>query len=290
MFNITSSSGGKGSGYIILNVVRVLNIIVLTTVAAASVVFMVVGKMPDGFTFFNDISLAFVVVSSIILVISEIDWKYNGFFNGWIEDNFPVISSHRGFTWLGAAMIILGSHTLGRLSDPRNSPKTMTLPLWRLCIGAGILAIIFGFVNTLLSWLFKGPDGQNARGIRKNGATNSLEQLPEEGYSSHRTNSVKSNKSVHKEKKRRTFFGRANKQASESQSALNSRPTISHPIPQDQYHHDLEKGYPRDDEEESIESRRSPIMPDVIRPPQATHPIFRNSLKAYSVASHIDRY
>lgn len=246
MFSLDSSRGGRGAGYIILNILRCINMLILATIAASSVVLMVVAKMPNGFTFFNDISLLFIVGVCIIFIISECEFKWS---QGYFEEHWPVIAPHRGFTWLGVGMIVMGSHTLGELSDSRNNPDSMSLPFWRLCIAAGILAIVFGVANIVSSWLFS-TKGQGARSVRNDGAQSTTQAPAYDTYSSH-----SSNYSHNEKPQARSFSFYGNK------SKIN-RSDIGAPIPQD-----LEAGHGED--------RRSPIIPEIQRPDSVLHPANR---------------
>ncbi|KAI0137301.1 hypothetical protein BJ170DRAFT_54270 [Xylariales sp. AK1849] len=247
---------GKGFGYVILNVIRFINFIVLGLIAASSFLLMFVAKMPNAFTFFNDVSLAFIMGVCFLLCASEA-CQLN-----WINNNWPAIGSERGFTWLGFAMIILGSHTLGQLSDDRNSVANMGLPFWRASLAAGVLAIFFGFVNIMMSWWYGSKNGANARRVRRDGESADNIAWPDKDFSSHTS-------SIRKEKGRSVFakFGRG-------------KPKISQPIP-----HDSEQGFG----ERPIEDRGSPVMPGIQRPPTLAHPVFRPTSE-YSEASNVNRF
>ncbi|KAK8086999.1 hypothetical protein PG994_001973 [Apiospora phragmitis] len=289
MFNVDRSSSVKGSAYIILNVIRSLNILVLLLIAASSVILMIPAKMPDGFTFFNDVALFFILVICIFLAVSELpSFKTIGFIQAWYTRNWPAVGPHRGLKWFGLAMVILGCHTLGRLSDPRNGPSHMALPFWRLCLAGGILAITFGIVNIVTSWLFSGEGGLTARELRSNGAVTSTETYSSrkadpydtysEDYESHRSASVRKEKG-------RSFWNRGNK-----------KPKISRPMP---FQPDLEKGEEVIDD--PVPSRSSPVIPGLQRPPSALHPIHgrhpsnpnhlrQPSGNRYSLASNVDQF
>jgi hypothetical protein len=259
MLGLSSVTAGKGWGYIILNTIRGINLLILTTIAASSVSLMVVAKMPNGFTFFSDVSLAFIIGVCVILVMSEL-----GFCKTWINRNWPTVGHQAGFTWLGIAMIIMGSHTLGELSDARNSPETMSLPFWRLCIGSGVVSIFFGFVNILTSWLYGNKNGLCARNVRSNGATadnDNNNDYHDDKLPSYRSESFKDTR-----KSRFTMFGRGGK------------PNISGPI-----RHDIEQG-----DDCPVDNRGSPVIPGLQRPPTLMHPAVRAS--EYSVASNINRF
>jgi hypothetical protein len=47
-------------------------------------------------------------------------------------------------------MVVLGMMTLGHLNNEAMEEGSIGLPFWRLVLGAGIVAIIFGFVNVVV--------------------------------------------------------------------------------------------------------------------------------------------
>ncbi|KAH8677399.1 hypothetical protein BX600DRAFT_125421 [Xylariales sp. PMI_506] len=265
-----SKPGSKGFAYLFLNVVRAINIVILTAIAASSVSLMVVAKMPNAYAFFNDLSLAFIICICFFLVVSEV-----GVLSNYFDDNWPHFGPNHGFTWLGVAMLMLGAHTLGALSDSRNTPENMTLPFWRLCLAAGILAITFGFVNVFASW-FLGPRlGMNAREVRSAGAAaaaSSNASWPKSvASSSSRSGSVR-------QEKRKTLM-------SKIFSGKDKKHNISAPVPRVG---DIEEAF---EECPSYVPRGSPIAPGLERPPTLQHPMFNRapSPSQYSVASHLPR-
>ncbi|ORY64086.1 uncharacterized protein BCR38DRAFT_485223 [Pseudomassariella vexata] len=279
MFGKKPANSGRlqGLGYIILNIIRVINVLILSIIGAASVVLMVVAKLPNGFTFFNDIALFFVVGVCVVLVLAETEFER---IHRFLDQTFPVIGPNRGLTWLGLAMIIMGSHTLGQLSDSRNIPQKMGLPFWRLCIAAGILAIVFGFLNIITSWLYSNKgSGLCAREVRRGGAT--VENVNWKDHSSQRSNSVR------KEKSKSKFFG----VFGGGRDKDTKKPQISGPINTSAYDHDLEAGCSDDESAYHPEVKTSPIVPNLVRPESSHHPYNRgNYIPRYSEASHIPRF
>ncbi|KAI0011709.1 hypothetical protein F4779DRAFT_175886 [Xylariaceae sp. FL0662B] len=258
MVGIKTRTGFQGHAYIILQIIRCCNIAVLLAVIVVSGIMMYFGKMPNGFQFFNDVTLAFIISVAGLLIWTEIPVKYG---KAAIAQNWPAFGDDRGFTWLGIAMILMGCHHLGALSRDTFS-KNVPFQVWQAIMGSGILAISFGVTNIIASLAFRNDKGRvRAREIRNRGATTQDVQFVPD-YDSYRSNSVR--------KEKRSSFWRFGK---------GEKPQISHPIA-----HDLEHGpdgHPGDD-------RRSPVMPQVQRPPTALHPMNRTSL--YSEASHIDRF
>ncbi|KAI1107340.1 hypothetical protein F4804DRAFT_329375 [Jackrogersella minutella] len=263
MLGVKSRSGFQGSAFIILQVIRGCNLAVLLAVIFVSGIMMYFAKMPNGFQFFNDISLAFVIAVAGLMFWTELPI---GLGKRIIAQNWPVLGEARGFTWLGIAMILMGCHLLGALSNSTYNNKDVPFQVWQAIMGAGIIAIAFGVTNVIASLVFSNrASGVSAREIRNNGATTSTVNYTEE-YDSYRSNSIR------KEKTKTWFFGK------------DSKPKISHPITRD-----VEHG--RSDDL-PIEDRSSPLIPDVKRPPTALHPLYNAGSRSsrYSEASHLDRF
>ncbi|KAI2468238.1 hypothetical protein F4781DRAFT_274886 [Annulohypoxylon bovei var. microspora] len=262
----TSRSGFQGSAFVILQVIRACNIAVLLAVIFVSGVMMYYAKMPNGFQFFNDISLAFVIAVAGLLFWTELPVNFG---KRIIGQNWPVLGEDRGFTWFGIAMILMGSHLLGALSNSTYNNKDVPFQVWQAIMGAGIIAIAFGATNVIASLVFSNrASGVHAREIRNNGATTRDVNFTEE-YDSYRSNSIRKEKT-----KSKWFFGKGE-----------SKPKISHPIA-----HDVEYGH--NDDLPIVDDRSSPIIPDVKRPPTALHPAYNAGSRAsrYSEASHLDRF
>ncbi|KAI9716036.1 MAG: hypothetical protein M1828_000503 [Chrysothrix sp. TS-e1954] len=155
-----------GPGYIILNVLRAMNIIGLLAVIAASMVMLVKTVTTSNFFFFDGVSHAVTVIIAMLLVISET--KY---FRGYIARCWPLLSPSHGFVTLGSAMLILGVDILGNLNKPATSQKHMGLGFWRIVIASGILITILGFLNIIASFVFRDRKaGVTARQVRAKGA------------------------------------------------------------------------------------------------------------------------
>ncbi|XDG03281.1 hypothetical protein ABKA04_002896 [Annulohypoxylon sp. FPYF3050] len=264
---IGSKSGFQGSAFVVLQVIRACNLAVLLAVIFTSGIMMYFAKMPNGFQFFNDVSLAFVIGVAGLLFWTELPINYG---KGVIGRNWPVLGEDRGFTWLGIAMILMGCHLLGALSNDTYNNKNVPFAVWQAIMGAGIIAIAFGATNVIASLIFSNrASGVRAREIRNNGATVRDVNFTEE-YESYRSNSIRKEKS----KSMMRFFGKGD-----------SKPKISHPIV-----HDVEYG--PTDELPMANDRSSPIIPDVKRPPTALHPAFNAGSRSsrYSEASHLDRF
>ena len=255
MFGKGASSGFQGHAYIILQVIRFCNVAVLLAVMAASVLMLIYAKLPNGFQFFADIVHALVFFFAGLLIFTEIGLWGRG--QEFVATAWPMLGPDRGFTGLGAIMVLIGCHLLGGLNSGTYTADGVPSQISQVIIGAGIIAIAFGFTNIIASLLFKG-DNVRAREVRQAGAT--TRDFNYNDGSSSRSNSTR-------------------------------KPEISNPMPMgDRFAPPATSDYYAEDNKSttSYDTRHSPIMPEISRPPTAMHPGLRES--RYSEASHIDRF
>ncbi|KAJ2997174.1 hypothetical protein NUW58_g733 [Xylaria curta] len=261
MFGKNSASGFQGHAYIILQVIRFCNVAVLLAVMVASVLMLVFAKLPNGFQFFADIVHAIVFFFAALLIFTEVGLWNKG--QRFVARAWPMLGPDRGFSGLGAIMIIIGCHLLGGLNSGTYTADGVPSQISQVIIGAGIIALAFGFTNIIASLVFKN-DKVRAREVRQAGAT-TRDVNYNDGYSA-RSNSTRSNSA--------------------------RKPNISGPMPMsagDQFQHAPTDYYPDDNKSvTSYDTRHSPIMPQLSRPPTAMHPM--NRATQYSEASHIDRF
>ena len=179
-----------GSGYIVLNVLRTLNIIVLTMAAVAAVLMMiktfVVSKVipsanspfpngayqltpPTKFFIFDAVSHLITTLITLFLILSEIPLP---FVRNYFARNWPLLSTSSGLTALGLAIIGVGISLLGSLNNAANSEDSLGTPFWRIVTSAGILCCFIGLFDIILSYVYRNKeDGITARMLRAHGAT-----------------------------------------------------------------------------------------------------------------------
>lgn len=131
-----------GAGYVVLNVIRVMNILSLLAVIAASSVMLVKTFEVNKFFFFDGCSHVIAAVIASFLILTELPLFKNYFAKRW-----PLFSYKSGFVMLGTAMCMLGNEILGNLNKNATSKKSLGLPFWRIVISSGIVAIVMGVVN-----------------------------------------------------------------------------------------------------------------------------------------------
>ncbi|KAI1167223.1 hypothetical protein F5B18DRAFT_479977 [Nemania serpens] len=255
-----NNSGFQGHAYIILQVIRFCNVAVLLAVMVASVLMLVFAKLPNGFQFFADVVHALVFFFAALLIFTEVGLWGKG--QAFVARAWPMLGPDRGFTGLGAIMVLIGCHTLGNLSNGVYTEDGVPLQIPQVIIGAGIISLAFGFTNIIASLLFKN-EKVRAREVRQAGATTRDVNF-NDNYSSR----------------------------SDSTRKPNISGPISGPMPMpanDTFRQAPAEYFPDDNKSvTSYDSRHSPIMPTISRPPSALHPM--NRVTHYSEASHIDRF
>ncbi|PYI10352.1 hypothetical protein BO78DRAFT_404134 [Aspergillus sclerotiicarbonarius CBS 121057] len=155
-----------GPGYVILNAIRVINIIVFLDIIAASVVMLVKISLLTNFFFFEAVSHVATAGVSIFFIVSELP-----VFRGYFDRNWPLLGQDSGFITLAIAMLILGVGVLGNLNKKATSQEALGMAFWRIVLSAGILAMIMSVVNAISSFIFADSDlGVSARHVRVYGA------------------------------------------------------------------------------------------------------------------------
>ncbi|KAI9642778.1 hypothetical protein NHQ30_008510 [Ciborinia camelliae] len=275
MFNVKSAA----RGFLILNVIRFMNILALLDVVVASWIMLVMTVKTSNFFFFDGVSHFITSTIGLFLIVSELS-----LFKKYFATHWPLLCPTNGFVFLGLSMMALGFDILGNLNKNATSVKNLGLPMWRVVISSGCLSAILGAINVVASFVFS-EKGKTARQVRAHGATpapNPYEKrlsLP----SSLGNQDLPSYYSNPAERRKSRFPFHL-----PIRSSLISKPVISNPKP---YHPDLEVGESYDHRKD----RSSPIVPGVERPPTAMHPANlrpppapRSSI--YSVASNITRF
>ncbi|KAI9680569.1 MAG: hypothetical protein M1817_004009 [Caeruleum heppii] len=163
-----------GPGYVILNVLRCYNIIALATVMVASWVMLVktfiISKASHlsllNFFFFDSVSHVVISTISMFLIVSELC-----LFRTYFAKNWPLLSPSSGFVTLGVAMMVVGVSILGNLNKQATSQESLGLAFWRIVIASGIVIIVLGFANIVVSYVFRDKRlDVTARQIRAHGA------------------------------------------------------------------------------------------------------------------------
>ncbi|OCK83629.1 hypothetical protein K432DRAFT_290686 [Lepidopterella palustris CBS 459.81] len=163
---LLSTKSLAGPGYIILNILRAMNIIALMAVVAASVVMLVKTFIVSRFFFFDAVSHVITALSSTFLMVSECS-----LFRTYFARNWPLLSPSHGFVGLGVGMIILGLNILGNMNKAATSQESLGLAFWRLVLASGILVLVIGFFNVFASYIFRDTSqGITARRVRSHGA------------------------------------------------------------------------------------------------------------------------
>ncbi|KAI9924004.1 hypothetical protein MW887_007462 [Aspergillus wentii] len=155
-----------GPGFVILNAIRVLNIIVFLDIIAANAVMLVKISLLSSFFFFEAVTHVVTAGVSIFLIVSELP-----FFRGYFDRNWPLLGQDSGFITLAMAMMILGVGVLSNLNTSATSQESLGLAFWRIIVSAGILAMVMSVVNLVATFVFADREaGVSARHVRVYGA------------------------------------------------------------------------------------------------------------------------
>lgn len=297
MLNLSESGRSRlrGSGHLVLNVFRAFNIVGLLSVATASWVMIVMSGISGHFFFFEAASHFFVSVIAAFLICSELN-----LFKRYFATRWPLLSPYHGLTWLGIAMVVMGCGVLANLSRRSVSPDALGGHFYRLILASGILCITFGFLNIASSLVFRDPEsGITARNVRSDGAIAAPASYktgtPYDSSSfSVRTPSVRNEKAF---KRLTQKFPWASKDAKPGHARQISKPIQPSDVPGDVESNNVPAGRSSDDNLRDYEpssypdseDRRSPIMPDIPRPPTALHPAYSRHTH-YSEASNMNRF
>lgn len=319
-----------GPAWYILQALRAGNVLALLSVAMSSMIMVVKTDTVTSFFVFQAVSHTITCGVAMMLLISELPQPR--FAADFYRRNWPTFSTvdacNRGHSlaWLGAWMVALGVWVMGSL-NAQDLISKLSFPLWRLTLASGILAVVFGVFNFVVSVIFRNSAHRiTVRMIREHGAnvynvrmTADLDLDTSTLHSSERSNSIRKEKQFH-----HPFPAAVNRMSQNRFSKLFfksdvKKPQISGPISgpiihEPQPEHDVEAAYPPSRERESWEGqdRASPIAPHVQvsqirtwvdgvrqkanstviqRPPTALHPAYTGARSSvYSEASHLNRF
>ncbi|ROW04238.1 hypothetical protein VSDG_00850 [Cytospora chrysosperma] len=332
MINMSEGARWLGPAWWILQTLRVCNIISLLSIAASSVVMVIKTEIVNNFFFFQAFSHFITCGVALVLITSELPQP--AFVREFYRRNWPIFSTvdacNRGHSlaWLGAWMAALGVWTMGSLNADGLVGK-LSLPLWRLTLGSGILAVVFGSFNGIVSALFRnGPQGITVRMVREHGANvynvrtmvmppaydlegRASPSLGAAGGGSHRSNNSSHNEKRYNAAHRFSYkftpnFSHGFKQNRVTRLfAKDRKPQISGPIIQHHrqdddvealnhpQHQEVSPGSPESGRGSwEAHDRASPIAPHVQRPPTALHPAYTGGARSsyYSEVSHLNRF
>lgn len=141
----TSSKGLAGPGFLVLNTIRLMNIVALLMVALASWVMIVMNVKTNNFFFFDAVAHFITSIVSIFLIVSECN-----IFKFYFARNWPKFGIESGFVFLGLSMIVLGFNILANLNKEATSRENLGMAMWRIVISSGIVASVMGLINLVV--------------------------------------------------------------------------------------------------------------------------------------------
>lgn len=279
MLSMQENSSLLGPAWYILQTLRVGSVIALLSVAMSSMIMVVKTNMVTTFFVFQAISHTVTCGVALMLLVSELPQPR--VVANFYRHNWPTFSTidacNRGHSlaWLGAWMLAMGVWVLGSLNTP-DLINDLSFPLWRLTLASGLLAIIFGVFNLMVSIIFRNSAHQiTVRMIREHGANVYNVRMASTNYdldAATLESSVRSD-SIRKEKPmnfHHPFPAAVNRLSNNRFSKLfmksDKKPQISGPIIHETQP-DIEAQYPVEEPEVrgswEAQTRRSPIAPHV---------------------------
>jgi hypothetical protein len=158
-----SSKSLAGPGYIILNGLRVMNIISFLAVITASIVMLVKTSVTTHLFFFDALCHVITAISSsrqtpaFFILFRRADNPFAVFFIAselcvfplYFERYWPLLSPRHGLVTLAIAMIVIGITVMGNLNKDAGSVEHLGLAFWQIVISSGILIFILGHLNLL---------------------------------------------------------------------------------------------------------------------------------------------
>lgn len=151
--------------YIILNVVRALNILcILACMLAAGSLLVKTSTLSLGwFNIFDLAEKVLIIVFGIVLLITETPKVLERY----IEREWPKFGKSSGFLTLGFCLLFLGCNVLSYLTKEDADKKHLGGDFYRMCQAAGLMAVIMSFVNMIATiFLQDRKSGMTAREVR----------------------------------------------------------------------------------------------------------------------------
>jgi len=159
--------GNAAVSYIILNVIRILNIISVTaSILASGSLLVKTADLTDDIGWFNVFDLAekvMIILLALLILITELPRVLQGY----IERKWPAFSYQSGFWALGVCLIFLGSDVMSYLTKEKTDNKHLGGDFYRMAQAAGIMCIIMGLINMIATVVLRDRRrGLTARQVR----------------------------------------------------------------------------------------------------------------------------
>ena len=169
-------------------------------------------------------------------------------------------------------MIVLGFNILGNLNKSATSVQSLGLPLWRIVIASGILSALMGLFNIIATYIFcNSKEGITGRQVRSHGAA-----IPKDAAGVGKSFSLSSGST------RRAATPELPSYNTSAEDRRKSKFGLKFPIRMS----GISRPVPNDPEQfQKWESRSSPVVPEVQRPPTALHPAYNHTGPQYPRSS-----
>lgn len=151
--------------YIILNVIRALNILAILAaeLATGSLLVKTANVTVAWFNIFDLAAKVFIIIFGICLLITEVPRVLGA----WISRHWPAFGYQSGFLSLGVCMTFLGCIVLSYLTKQDADEKHLGGDFYRMCEAAGLMCIIMGHINVVATLVLQDRGrGLTARQVR----------------------------------------------------------------------------------------------------------------------------
>lgn len=164
---LNKSAGGK-AGYLVLNAIRILNIITLLAIIGANMAFLIktIRVKDSTLQLFDGAQRALVILIVCFLLATEMPKVFSGYFSR----HWPAFSYQSGFLALGFAFLVLGCNVLSDLNKTTSTQENMGKHSYKMVLAAGAMAIGMSSINVIASVLLadraKGLTARQVRGFK----------------------------------------------------------------------------------------------------------------------------
>lgn len=145
--------GNSKIPYIILNIIRALNIlsILACELAAGSLMVKTSSLSLGWFNVFDCAEKVLIMLFGICLLITELPKV----FTRYIAKNWPLFSPSAGFSTLALCMLFLACDVLSYLTKENSDKKHLGGDFYRMCQAAGLMTLIMSSINFIATFVLQ---------------------------------------------------------------------------------------------------------------------------------------
>jgi len=141
--------------YIILNIIRALNVLsILACILASASLLVKTADLTDDIGWFNVFDLAekAMIISFALLVLAT---ELPKVARGYIERDWPAFGYQSGFWTLSVCLLFLGCDVMSYLTKEKTDQKHLGADFYQMVQAAGIMCILMSLVNFIATFALK---------------------------------------------------------------------------------------------------------------------------------------